>query len=139
MTKYIGFGNTLGVDSSGGSTYVIIAEVVDAINRSGMEAEVIDTAVLADQYGTFCKGMIDPGTLEFDIAYDPGVGTSAVLAGLLESCTPAGWEVTYTACCSGEVAESFVGLLTSFSITSAKADLVTASISVKVSGNPGLS
>lgn len=134
--KIIGLGCTLGVDIAGGSTFVVIASVIN-INGPGASADDIDTTTLdvADRFKTFKGSYVDPGELSIDIAYDPQTATHNSLATLLGNGNVAAWEITHSD--ATDTAETFDGYVKGFERTIERDGLVQASLTVKISGNPG--
>jgi hypothetical protein len=71
LQRRIGLGVTLGVDTSGGSNYAVLGNVVNSIKHGGTKAQQADISILSDTYMQFAKGQIDPGEWTFEIAFDP--------------------------------------------------------------------
>lgn len=141
LEKRIGYGSTLSVDSAGGTDYTEVASIVDGWSGPSTTADEIETTVLDDTYKTYARGQIDPGEITFQIAYDPADTNSQTLVELYSSCTVATWQVSLSAVCSSggaAVTESFSGWVKAFSITASKNNLITADITVRITGDPGL-
>lgn len=141
LTRRIGYGSSLAVDPAGGSSFTTIAGIVDGWTGPNVQADEIETTILSDTYKKYARGQIDPGELSFEIAYDPEDATSQMLVDLYNDCTVATWQVTLSATCDaggGTVTESFSGWVKSFSIKATKSDLVKAEVTIRLSGNPGL-
>ena len=77
LQQRIGLGVTLGVDLAGGANYNTLGAIVNAIKFSGTKADVVDISLLSDIFKRYAKGQIDPGELEFEIAWDPGDNTAS--------------------------------------------------------------
>lgn len=139
LEKRIGFGCKLGVDTSGGSSYDEIGSVVDGWTGPSAAADEVDTTILSDTWKTFMKASIDPGSVSFQIAYDPNdtdcQGINSLLAST--STTLATWQVTFPDVGSGTDTETFTGFVTSLDREVSKTGLVMATIGIKISGNPG--
>lgn len=97
LTKRYGYGVTLGVDSSGiGTTFTVLANIVDALEGPDIKTDSIEFTLLADKIKAHMGGQIDPGTVTFTIAYDPADATSGqVLVALLGSSLVCTWEILY--------------------------------------------
>src|SRR5579884_3592801 len=111
LTKRVGLGTVLSVDTTGGTTFVALASIVDVIN-SEAKAKDVDTSLLTDLFDTFLKGNIDGGSVTFTIAYDPAdTNTTQILGTLFASTsqTLANWQITFAAVGGGSAAhETFL-------------------------------
>lgn len=137
MDKRIGYGCTLGVDPAGGVTFTTIAAIIDGWSGPDTSADDVETTVLGDKYKTFARAQIDPGTVQFEIAYDPANATNQTLVDLYDSGDVASWQITFNDVGNGSATETFNGYVNSFSREMTKGSLVKATISIKVSGDPG--
>src|SRR4051812_2059116 len=142
LTKRIGLGVKLSVDAAGGTTWVELGSIVDGIETDA-KATSIDTSLLGDTYSSFLKGPIDGGSMQFTIAYSSeDSNTTQILNGLLASTsqTLANWQLTYPAVGGGSSdTEIFKGFVESVGRSIKRDGFLTAKVSVKVSGDPGLS
>ena len=77
LARRIGLGITLDMDATGSNTFVSLGAVVDGFTHSGAKRDVSDNSILSDLYKKKAVGQIDPGERTFEIAYDPGVNTTA--------------------------------------------------------------
>ena len=134
FNKGIGFGSTLSVDVVGGSSFVEIGTIVDAIENE-VSAEVVDTTVLGDLWKTFATADLDGGEVTYVIALDNDDTQWQSLANLLKTGTAAAWQIEYS---NSTIKDTFDGLVTGLSRTIAKRDLLTSSVTIKVTGNAGL-
>lgn len=137
LTKRIVYGSTLAVDTSGGSSYTTLGNIVDGWDGPSAERSVIDTSVLADEYITKAPGQIDPGEVTFVIAYDPADANTNELEidGGVYS-----WQANYKDSTSAATeTETFDGFVSSKGVAATGKDgLVTCSITITITGNPGL-
>jgi len=142
LTKRIGLGITLAVDTTGGTTFVDLASIVDGFT-SDAKAKDVDTSLLTDTFDTFLKGPIDGGTVTLTIAYSPeDTNTTKILGGLFYSMsqTLANWQITYPAVGAGTAQnETFLGYVSSMSRAVKRDGYLTSQVTIKVSGDPGLS
>lgn len=150
--RRIGFGVTLGVDPTGaGASYTIIGAIIDGVEGPDAKKTVIDTTLLSDAYRTISVAQGEPGEVTFQIAYDPSDTTSTgTLAGLLTSgyssvaaTNPPKWQISYPASGGQGAAieaatDSFYGFVTGFKRTISKDKMITADITISISGNPGI-
>jgi len=139
LTKRVGLGVTLSCDPLGGVTYVVLGSIVDHIEGADAKTTVFDSSLLGDKFTTKGGAQIDPGEVTFTIAYDPlDTATTVVLTGLLASSVIAGWEIEYPII-GAEVQQkkSFVGLVSGFKVSRKKGAMITADVTISVSGNPG--
>lgn len=136
LSKRLGFGCTLGVDPAGGSSFTTLGNVVDGVTGPGATATDVETTVLSDTWKTFAKADIDPGSVSFMIAYDPDDTNTQTLVDLLgsTSSTLPTWQLTFSG--SGSNTETFTGYLQAFERVAQKGALITANITIKISGDP---
>lgn len=138
LTVRTGLGFTLGVDPTGGTSFTTIASLVAPPKRSGVKADTPDVTILSDQFKQFAKSQIDPGSLTYSIAYDPNDTVTTTLNSLLTQITPTPkWQISYPAGTGSGAMESFKAHLAEISQTIEVDKLVTAEITLKVSGAPG--
>jgi hypothetical protein len=129
-----GIGTTLGVDSAGTSTFVILGGVATAIDGPECTADTYEGTFLGDTYKQFGKGQIDGGNLTFTVLYDSTCSTLHVLALLLAQFAPMpNWQITY----SDNTTETFQGHVIGMGRTVSEKDYNRVKITVRVSGNPG--
>lgn len=141
MAKMSAYGIELAWDPAGGSAFTDIAQV-KMITPPGISRESIDVTThdSANAWMEFIKGMKDGGEVSFDIEYDPDLGSHDATTGLLsdfaEDSDIAAWRLRFPD--TNQTTWTFPGFLTAFNPTGdPKADL-TASITIKVSGQPTL-
>jgi hypothetical protein len=134
--KYIGFGSTIGVDPAGGTTFATIAGI-DHISRGDASSNILDSSTLSqsDRWETKVGGLIDPGTLDMDMYYDPAEATQKTLALLLSTQALAAWKITYSD--TGVSTESFKAIVQSLGQEIPKKELMMRKVKLAVSGNPG--
>lgn len=138
LTVRTGLGFTLGVDPTGGTSFTTIASLVAPPKRSGAKADTPDVTILSDTWKQFAKSQIDPGEVTFTIAYDPNDTVTTTLTSLLSQITPTPkWQISYPAGTGSGATEPFKAHLSGMSQTIEVDKLVTAEITLKVSGAPG--
>lgn len=139
MQKRTGFRQKLYVDPAGGTAFVHVANIVDGWSGPSTTRDVAVTTVLEDTYHTKLGEQVDPGTANFDIAYDPLDTNSQILADLYASGDTATWKQEYYIDGSDTVSETFSAFISEFGRETRKGDLMRATISLTISGNPGFS
>ena len=111
-----------------------IADIV-SISAPSISIATIDTTSIADIYRTFLGGTIDSGEMSLEVQYDPTSTRGAELE--------ASWEATATVApvakeCvitfSDSSTYTFNAILTGMQVTAAMDSVVTASVTLKVSG-----
>lgn len=143
VNKRIGYGMTLGVDTAGGASFTTLGALVDGTKESDAKGTTGDTSILTDVFMTFSKSQVDPGETSFTIAYDPDEATSTTLKALLAStnATAPTWRITFPAGTLGAgtiTTKTFSAHLTGMGREVMKDNLVTASITLKKTGDPGM-
>lgn len=139
LTKRVGLGVTLSCDPLAGTSFAALGSIVDHIDGADAKTTVFDNSLLTDKYETKGGAQIDPGQVVFTIAYDPlDTGTTTVLTGLLSSSAVAAWQIAYPVI-GGELQnkETFNGLVSGFKRGIKKGALITADVTISVSGKPG--
>jgi len=148
VARHPSFNCTLGWDSAGGTGYDTIGQVKDisgpSISRDTIE--VTDRDVTSN-YKEFWGGYADGGDITFTVNWDPinsrTHGTAAG-TGLLTNfeetdyCdTKAAWQLQLDLC-GGTATWTFDGITTGFDVGMPENGVLTADVSVKVSGKPTL-
>lgn len=135
-SKYIGFGSIIAVDPAGGTSYTTIANV-RSISRSPAVTNEVETTVINDagNFESFAPGLINPGEVKIELAYDPATATHKTLALLSSNRAIATWKITYSD--SGATVESFSGFVKSIGEEVPLKELMTREVVVKLTGSPG--
>ena len=139
MTKYEGGGVTLAWDNSGGTSFTDIGQVVDyggpTLGRNSIDSTTRDDT---NKWRTFIKGWKDAGELTFGVALDPALASHSTAAGFLgdflDDSTIPNWQITFPDSTTWEC----LGFLTGSEPTGPLDDLLTADVSIKLSGEPTL-
>ena len=106
-----------------------------SISAPSVSIATIDTTSIADIYRTFLGGTIDSGEMSLEVQYDPNSTSGAELE--------ASWEATATVAptakeCvitfSDSSTYTFNAILTGMQVTAAMDSVVTASVTLKVTG-----
>lgn len=132
MSKQVGLGSTLEV-STDGTSYESLGFIVDGFSTDA-QADDIETTVLADTFKSFAQGQRDAGSLSFDLAFDADDTSQHVITGMFNNGTLGTWRVTYP----DTQTESFTGYVNGFGRAVQKDSMITSSVSVKLSGDAGL-
>lgn len=136
MTTTLGQGTTL---SYYNSTYVKIGTVLD-ISGPNRSRDVIETTILdqSSNHKSYVGGLVDSGEISFTIQYTPGTTADDYILGKLDDSTADSAESLETLKLvftdSGTTDYYFNGIFTGFSPNIVKDDVVTATITFKVSG-----
>ncbi len=147
MADQPGYGATFYWDPAGGTAWSNIGQVKDTtmpnITTADIDTTTQDDAV-GDYYRTYLPGIPDAGNFTFEINWDPndadhaqGVGTGLLGNFEQNGCTMPAWRVTPNMC-SGTAIWTFDGYVNSFSGVIPLEGVLTASVSVKISGKPTL-
>lgn len=142
--KRIGYGITIAVQITSGSTFRTLGTLVDDIDFDDVEVEQVDITLLADKFKSFANGQADPGGVSFNIAYEESAtGDSEFVFRALKNCTPSftpNWKVHLPA---GTASTSTTGVLpfaanvSGLGFSAPKAGLIVQPITLKKSGAPG--
>ena len=133
----------LSVDPDGTSpyTYTDLGAIVAGINGPDAKGDDVDCSILADTFKVFKRAGVDPGNITFTICYDADdTGSTQVLNDLLDSVSyiPAYWKITFPDTGTGTKTENFSGFVTGLSRETQKDAMIIANITIKITGNPGL-
>lgn len=150
LTRRVGLGVILSVDPIGGTSYAALGAIVDTIDGADAKGNTYDSSLLTEKYITKGVAQIDSGTVTFKIAYDPAdTATTQVLALQLSGGTPGGsttnvqataphWKITYPIVgAETQQTETFFGWVTGFKRGIPKNNMITADITITLSGPPG--
>lgn len=141
LTKRIGLGITLSVDTAGGTSFTALGSIVDSMETDAKAVDV-NTSLLGDQFDSFLPASIDGGTLTITIAYSPeDTNTTKILNDLFYSTsqTLANFKIGYPAVGAGTgIAETFKGYVNNIGRQIKRDGFLTAKVGIKVSGDPGL-
>lgn len=138
------FGLILYLSTGGGSpnTYTQIAGVTNINSLFNFDRSIIDTSEIADEVKTFLAGQLDPGTLDFDLKFDPGEATHDDATGLINTMKTRGlfsWVLKIPASTAAGAAATYMyfeGVTVTLSPTGTQDDVVRATCSIKMSGLP---
>lgn len=130
-------------DGGGPEVWTTVAEVMD-VSGPGMSRDAIDVTThdSPGQWRQFIKGLKDPGEITFDIKYLPTEATHKKAAqGLLaelddDSTTLRNFKLVFPD--SGSTTWSFSGFVKGFEQTAPTEGDLTASVTIQISGDPGL-
>jgi len=146
MANHPGHLGTLGWDPAGGTSYTNIAKIRDmsgpSISRN--EIEIADRS-MTTYYNEYIGGRVDPGAISFGLTWDPIADTTHAQTagtGLLsdfetEQCTLATWQWQLDGC-GGTATFTFDGFVSGFDVDDPMDDVLTAELTIKISGKPTL-
>ena len=132
--KYVGIGFTLKVNSTAVAGIRGMSHGEAA--GSAVDITVWDDLSTSDHYMRKAGGLVDPGSLTLNLAYDPADATQKVLTGLLGSGSTAGFTIVYP---TTTITETFSGFVGSVGREMPFGELVTATVRIDKSGAPGFS
>jgi predicted secreted protein len=135
-----GYGTLLKLGDGGGpETFTTVGEV-RSISGPSMETEEIDvtthSSAAAGAFREFILGLIDAGTVEFDINYVPADATHISLRTIFLARTKRNWQIVLP----GSVQTiSFAGYVKTMPFEFPVDDAITAKISIRCTGAPTFS
>lgn len=132
--KYTGLGFALKVNS----TAVANIRSMSHSEASGnaVDITVLDDLSTSDRYMRKAGGIVDPGSLNLVLAYDPADATMQTLRNLLNSGSTAGFTVIFP---TTTITETFTGIVNGIGREIPMGELVTASVRIDKTGVPGFS
>lgn len=133
MAEYSGFATVLQVDNSG---YTAIGQIRDLAGPA-MMLDTIESSHRDLSSKKFVAGLIDAGEVTFDIAYDPDLATHSATAapGLvyyMVNRTAKSFKVLFPD--TSPATATFTALVTKFTPKAPMNDLLTADVTLKISG-----
>ena len=139
LERRIGYGFTLGVDSTGGTSFTTIGGIVDGMDGPGATSDTADVSILTDKFKRKRKAMVDAGQVTLSVAYDPADSTAHLLATLLADLTNvANWQINFPdQGTSLSQSETFTGILTGMARKAQRKNLVVVDLTIDVDGDPG--
>ena len=139
------FGLILYLDATAGGSPSLYTQVAGVTNIGGLfsfDRSIIDTSDISSEVKTFLAGQLDPGSVDFELKFDPAEGTHDDVTGLIYTMKTRGlfsWCLKIPASTAvGAVATYmyFQGVTTAMSPAGAQDDIIRASCSIKMSGLP---
>lgn len=133
MAKRIGYGVTLETTTSTG---VLSIGYIRSISGPSAAINDVDTTTLDSTGGfrTFIPGLIDGGEVTCDMLYDPSIESHKTLGTRFKARTSATYTITDPSTTAGA---AFTGYIKGLSREIPLDDVITCSVTFKVSGNPG--
>jgi len=130
----IGYAHTLEWSTDGGTTYNMLGGITN-ISPPNMSRDAQDVTNFNSPGMTreFIFGLIDPGEIKVDVIWIPGDASDTGIDALI-SVDPINWKLTLNL--SGAIVKTvtFVGGVTDKTPTAALGEKLTASITIKISG-----
>lgn len=108
---------------------------VRSLNPSSATVETIDTTTLEKTAREFIGGLVDYGSMTFQLDYDPNDTQHTRLRDKLGTSTPFKMAVGFPQAATAQYIE-VSGILESFNISAGANDTVKADVSIKLSGTP---
>ena len=139
INKLVGFGAVIAWDSTGGSSFVTLATIVDG-DKTEAKWDTANTTLLSEKAQTHAKTEYNPGELKLTVAYFPG-GTeyqSLKTSFLAVNAPPPQWQITFAndgeGNGSGLTVETFYANVTGLSREVKKKDFLVTEITLKLYG-----
>lgn len=133
------FGTQFKRDSTGGGSFVAIANVSDisgpSRSREGIEVTAHDSP---DDYREFVKGLKDGGEVEITLNYDPSSATHQALDADFEEDPLRDYQVVILPGTTNEYTWEFSGLITDLGDEFPHDDKMERTATFKISGKPTL-
>lgn len=109
-----------------------------SIGHSGISRNTVDASHLGTAGGKefLASSMYDPGEVACEVHFDPSLRTT-IMGAMTNDSTAQALVITYPNGGTATTAWSAYGYLTGFDITASKEELMTATATVKLSGNVG--
>jgi hypothetical protein len=109
-----------------------------SISHSGVSRNTVDASHLGTARGKdfLASSMYDPGEMSCEVHFDPSLRTTIVNA-MTNDSTAQALSITYPNGGTATYVWSAYGYLTGFEVTATKEELMTATATVKLSGNIG--
>jgi len=136
-TPRAGFGQLLGCDPLGGTSYTPLGNIVEGWDGPNSEVQKVDTTLLGDKNMTSLPADADPGVISFKIAYDPDSSVTTLLTALRTSGAVATWQRTFANPTPTAPPEVCHGWLKTFKPSVMKRQMIMADVEIQVTGNPG--
>ncbi len=126
----IGNGTTFAIESATPGAYTAIAEVFD-ITPPNETTDVIDASHMGSPDRQFIKGMTDPGETSFEMNFNPGSASEALILAARAAPDPKNYRITFP---SG-AQWTFAGLLIGYEPAVPNEDKMTATVTIKATGS----
>lgn len=119
------------------ATVMTAVAQITSLDISGTESETYDSTTLdvSDAYKTYDPtGYTEPGTLDFELFYDPALSGHHAVTDLLSTPALCDWQVKYAD--TGATTQDVTSAGLSFGVTVAMDDGLKGSASLKLTGDP---
>lgn len=134
MPEYLAQNTTLGVDKLGTATTWVVISNAESFDGPSNTVGSVEKTKLASATKEYRPGLPDPGTLSFDLQYDPADAEAVYLRGLLSAPAIKSWRLTYPTLPKATY-DTFDGFLTAFTPSGGAADeIIMASVEIKLTG-----
>lgn len=137
MTKYFGYGSILQVTTTTGDLAI---GQVKSISGPGVSFGDVDTTCIdsSSNYRTFVPGLGDPGEITLSLVYDPTLRSHKVLAYYMKNRSSKAFKLYHGTTAAGDE-DAFTAYVKGMSREIPMDDVITADVTLKLSGIPGLS
>lgn len=136
MTKYFGYGSVLQVTTTTGDAAI---GQVTAISGPGVDFGDVDTTCMdsSSNYRTFVPGLGDPGEITVSVAYDPTAVPIKRLTYYMGQRSVKAFKLYHGTTAADE--DAFSAYVKGISRDIPMDNLITAEITLRLTGKPGLS
>lgn len=136
MAKEIGYGAELLCGTTTGGS-VTVAQI-RSISGPDSEADMVDTTTLdsSTNYRTFVQGLADPGQVTVELVYDSTATSHAKLQHYHDNRISATYTIVYPTSANSQ---AFTAYVQSLSLEVPLDDLITQTVTLKITGDPGWS
>ena len=134
--KYAGFGAQLKRGDGGGSEVFTLIPSVSNLDGMKMDSNLIDVSTLDSTDEEYIYGLGKPGTLSFDIIWDPQNAQHKGLMNDYVNKTTRNFQIVWPD--AGSTLNSFAALVKSFGPKAAPKAALTMSVELQLSGAPTL-
>jgi len=144
VSKILGFKTQLGFGSSAGagsSTFTKVAGVIGMPGPDG-SGDDIDTSTIdnATNFKTFARGQVDPGEMSLTLAYGSTDASQKQLGTLYSSGLIVSWGFIFSSTAAASTdwdANTMDGYVKSMGRAIEKDAMITRTIGIKITGDPG--
>jgi len=144
VSKILGFKTQLGFGSSegaGSSTFTKVAGLLSLPGPDG-SGDDVDTSTIdnPDDFKTFARAQVDPGEMSMTLAYGSTDASQKQLGTLYGSGTIVSWGFIFNSTAAASTqwdSNTFNGYVKSMGRAIEKDSMITRTIGIKVTGDPG--
>lgn len=130
-TKYIAYGTILQVDHDSNGSFTAIGQLADLNGPQGdVDAVDVTTHDSPSARREFKPGLVDEGTVDFELVWDPADSTHQILSTLRGARTVCPWRIVWV----NGTTTSFSGFVTTMSPVAPVDDKLACSFTIRTTG-----